>query len=321
MNVPDTFRVDMSSYYGRDLVAEGLSRSLPMMRGKPVYEAVLSSYLAEVQEVYDAAVALMQARTVFSADGVWLEGVARIVGARKMPIDTGAAYPFMRGFVKGAELDFIEKTGSLDLAKSNFALAWVKNALLSETRSPSDSEFRQQVLARVYSNANRTSSPFYIAEVIHTIFGIRAKVETVGPMSTKIWVPEDAPTVYDYSIGYSFEDARYGRRWMLPIPATCEVEVGRGYVWTGSPTEVAVAQEGGDKVFVCETNGDAQYTFDAEDDGWAAVSEEIVYSEGGVTRTRYTVTFDPNETGDPRDGEFTLATSGDSVTFTFTQAD
>lgn len=229
MPIPTTFKVDYSKAYGRDLSSEAIGRSLDMMRGKPVYEAILNAFSSEVQELYNAAIDLLICRSLYDANGVWIDAIARIVGARKLPEDSGQAYDFLWAWVKNGDAAFEEVT-DISRASSDTTVAWVKNAPDNILVLPSAGAFRTQILARIMHNATQNCSLPELSSIVRLIFGINCYVQRTGPMQIKIWVPSSATNSVQYFLKYhSSLDARVDRIWYMPYPATIEVDAGSAF--------------------------------------------------------------------------------------------
>ena len=246
MPIPDTFKIDFEQAYGRDLVAEALSRSLDMWNGKPVYEALLTAFVSEVQEFYDASVQLMKARSLYDSTGVWLDGIADIVGAIRLSIDAGQAYPFLYGAVKNSS-GVMQPTTNVYVDDSGTPISpspatddslyypentvwWVKNAPVGGLVSPSEGEFKNQVMARILHNLNKSSSVPFVVGVIKTIFDVYVKIETTGPMQIKIWLPDSATNSVAYFLKYLYGDSTCDIKTFIPYPSTIEVTTGYGQI-------------------------------------------------------------------------------------------
>lgn len=82
MGIDAKYRVDFSGYR-KDLDAEAKSRLLSQFRDAPVINQVLAAYVARYQELHDAIVDLMEARTLYGARGAFQDGLGRIVGRNR----------------------------------------------------------------------------------------------------------------------------------------------------------------------------------------------------------------------------------------------
>ncbi len=77
-------------------VAEGLALLIQQFKGKPRLEAILSSYLEQVQELEDDFWDVFSNRWVETAEGIQLDGLGEIVGERRQ----GAPDDEYRAFVR-----------------------------------------------------------------------------------------------------------------------------------------------------------------------------------------------------------------------------
>ena len=79
-------------------VADGLARLTDRWRGKPAIEALLSPFLAELQEVEDQLWSMLVA-TIDTATGVQLDQLAALIGEPRLTLDDGALRTVLRARV------------------------------------------------------------------------------------------------------------------------------------------------------------------------------------------------------------------------------
>lgn len=82
MGIDAKYRVDFSGYR-KDLTAEAKGHLLSQFHDAPVINQVLAAYVKQYQELHDAMVDLMEARTLYGARGVFQDGLGRIVGRNR----------------------------------------------------------------------------------------------------------------------------------------------------------------------------------------------------------------------------------------------
>lgn len=69
--------------FTKSLKADALSLLLEQYKGKPILEALISSYVAECEEIRDAIKEVVLARDARTAYGIWLDIIGKIVGAAR----------------------------------------------------------------------------------------------------------------------------------------------------------------------------------------------------------------------------------------------
>lgn len=91
--------------------------------------------------------------------------------------------------------------------------------------APTDDDYREQIIRRVYQNVNKYSSIPELIAVMKVILGIDVRITQEGVRSIKVWVPTGTPAwKVDYITSKSF-DTTTGtyNKWFLPFPACCNV--------------------------------------------------------------------------------------------------
>jgi hypothetical protein len=247
------YKVDFSTLTDRDQLGNALLWSLEQFRElagrntsryntdtatekEPVYQQILQAFVAEANELYTAITELGKRRTVAYADGVWLEGIGRIVGQPKETVPNAVPDQFFYWDDYGGSTE----TGAHPDDPHYFDTFnnWVSfagdEAVVSG--APDDGTYRQQIIRRIYQNANRNSSYAEVRSVAMDLLGLSdlwisytdGAAETPLDIRTiKFWVPDNTPTwKKDFLVGksYGIIDGKPWNKWYLPLPACVQVD-------------------------------------------------------------------------------------------------
>lgn len=205
--------------YARDFRAIADSRLLAQFYKSDVLKQIIHAFADEAQELYDAIIELQRRRCVAYADGYWLEGLGRIVGQPKVEY----AYDDSLYFIPDTESQSVDQ-----------GIAWVQNAPLATTATPTDDIYRVQILGKIQNNMNRFSSVPELKQQVSATLGIPVSVElAANPAEVNILVTDAASATDKYllsafrNISINAEDA-----YFFPYPAGVKVAA----VLTSNPT-------------------------------------------------------------------------------------
>lgn len=207
------YEVSFAELIDRDQVGNALSWQLDQFKGKDVIEKVLTAFAEEANELYVALAQLAETRTIAKAEGVWLDGLGRIVGQGKEAIPSDKPNVF-----------FIWDS---DTYKMDNSLQWVTGVPDSGSYDvPTDADFRAQIVRRIFQNMNRSSSIPEIKAAVLAVLGIDVKIEQLGARHIKLWVPTGTPSWMKYILtGKAFNAATGGyNRWYFPFPAGVKID-------------------------------------------------------------------------------------------------
>ena len=220
------YQVDFSSFLNRDQNGNALAWSLDQFRDKPVYQQVLQAFVSEANELYEAICHLANSRTIFYGTGVWLDGIGRIVGQTRevTPVDLPDSFFYWDDSVSGTRPPGV--TGSAHFFDDHNQ--WLNGASVNANSVPTDNDFRDEIIRRIYQNMNQFSSVSEIEAAISEVLGISVRVAQTGVRSIRIDVPSGTPDwIIYYITGKSF-DTTIGtyNRWWFPYPACISVTTG-----------------------------------------------------------------------------------------------
>ena len=219
------YQVNFSQFANRDQQGNALAWSLGQFRDKPVYRQILAAFVAEANELYAALCQLAQARTIAGATGVWLDGIGRIVGQPRenTPVDLPDNFFYFDDDVVGGYSLAVPTDTSAHFMEDH--MAWVTGALVNANNAPTDDDYRDEIIRRIFQNCNQNSSVSDVQNAVNGVLGVRALIAQDGPRAITVNVPDGTPSwmVY-YLTGKSFglsSGATYNRWWM-PYPACVE---------------------------------------------------------------------------------------------------
>lgn len=205
--IPESYRVDFTAYRV-DLVQEGLDRMLGQFVPSCMLRQFVAVFLRQCQELYDAALDVLELRTLYSAGDENLDALGRIVG------ESRTAYRYDEKSWMYSDRD---GQGADQIA------VWCVNAPLGVLVTIMDNEYRASILARILSNHTLTASVPELAKIARALTGYDISFEKTGPMQVRILVPNNisqtALALFTNSVTSALADNKYS----MPYPATLSI--------------------------------------------------------------------------------------------------
>lgn len=200
--------VDFSGYE-RDLFSEGLGRLLSVFLNKCTVREFAATFLRQVQELYDAAIDVEKARTVVTASGVNLDALGRIVGQPRTTIDYSEDVWF-----------------KFDTSGQGFDQLpwWVTGAPLNTNATATDSQFRQQIIARIIKNHTLCASIPELLYLIRTMFDVDVSFIKKGPNEVQFVVQDGTDKVLLYNLLHRENTMTVDDDYRMPYPATLSLD-------------------------------------------------------------------------------------------------
>ncbi len=200
--------VDFSGYE-RDLFGEGLGRLLSVFLNKCTVREFAATFLRQVQELYDAAIDVEKARTVVTASGVNLDALGRIVGQPRTTIEYSEDVWF-----------------KFDTSGQGFDQLpwWVTGAPLNTNATATDSQFRQQIIARIIKNHTLCASIPELLYLIRTMFDVDVSYIKKGPNEVQLVVQDGTDKVLLYNLLHRENTMTVDDDYRMPYPATLSLE-------------------------------------------------------------------------------------------------
>jgi hypothetical protein len=204
-----SFNVIDLSEYREDLVERANSRLLSQFKNSELLKQFLSAFILEAQELHDAAVDMVGARTVAGAEGVNLDVLGRIVGARRTFEDWGSI-----GWFTADEQGQGWDSGVL----------WCTNANQYGTGIMTDASFRQAIEQRIVSNFVRFASIPELTDLINDVTGIEVGFQVTAPFEVTLYVPSSASMNQVRLLTGFVDSARMDKRFFFPYPVTLNIQ-------------------------------------------------------------------------------------------------
>lgn len=197
----DSYRRDLSALANEDL--------LDVFRRSPVLVALLQVIIDQAQELDDALVGSLWARTIDGATGAQLDVLGRIVGVYPRPTqDAGAVVYF---------------APDLPLAAVDWAPVYVTGAPLAGQVPLNDVDYRTALRVKIAKNHVKYGSAPELQYFARIAWGATISVRNLGLSELEVTIaPNTAPRVVT-GILSERTDETADHQYALPIPTTCRI--------------------------------------------------------------------------------------------------
>lgn len=205
--IPASYKTDFSAWRV-DLLQRGLDRLLGQFRSSCVLRQFTAALLDEVLELHEAAIDLMEQRTLYAAAGENLDALGRIVGEPRSPYQ----YDESKWMFADRLPQSPDRSG-----------AWLDGVAFESFIPVRDPEYKLNILARIMKNHALTASAAELAEIGPALTGYDISFEKTGPNQVRLLVPSDisgtALALYQRAASDGLADKQYA----MPYPATLEI--------------------------------------------------------------------------------------------------
>lgn len=208
-NQKRTLAIDDFAEYKRDIVQEGLKKMLSVTADKCVLRQFFAAFLRQVQELYDAALAVEQQRTIETSQGVNLDALGRIVGVQRI-----------------AETYSEESWFIFDVEGNGFDQMpwWVTGGSLNVEGVVSDEEYRNLIKYRVIKNHTLCTSIPETLSFIKQMFGLDVSFEKIGPMSVRVTAQWGSSKDFVKKLTAAQNTLAFDDEFFLAYPVTLQVD-------------------------------------------------------------------------------------------------
>lgn len=204
MAIPERLKVDFSASR-KDLIADGLNKMLSVFYDSCTLRQFVAVLLRQVQELYDAALAVEEQRTLYAAEGVNLDALGRIVGQDRL----------LWSYNEDKWFHFdIEGQGWDQLPW------WCRHGELGEYVRAGDEAYRTAVLSRAIKNHTLVAAVPELAELVELLLGNSVSFIKCGPNQVNLVVPEGITSTALWLLTHPTTDVRVDRTYYVPYPAT-----------------------------------------------------------------------------------------------------
>lgn len=195
--------------YRLDLGALACSDTLEVFRRSPVMLGVMSAIVEQAQQLYDATIDCLDARTIDGAQGANLDVIGRIVGLWPRPLEDAGSLVYF-------------KPDSLT-ARVDTSRAYIAGAPVTGLVPIGDVRYRPAIRAKIAKNHTRYGSAPELNNFALLAYGIPITVRNIGSSDVEVILPVGAPAqlVSDLSAEVTSETA--DKAYVAPIPSTARV--------------------------------------------------------------------------------------------------
>lgn len=196
--------------YRKDLQALACTRTLETFNGAPVIRGIQTAQVQEGQQLYDAIIDAMPARTLSGARGANLDVLGRIVGLFPRPLEDAGAITYF---------------GVDDpLAAPDWSPVYVAGAPLSGQVQIGDPDYLIAIRAKIAKNHTKYGSAPEIAYFARLAYGVTLSVKNIGLSELKVVFSSSTPPRIVSAAVSSFSDETADHQFALPLPTSSRIK-------------------------------------------------------------------------------------------------
>lgn len=174
----------------------------------PVLDSLLQVYISEIQELYDAIVALMEYRSIAKAKGIALDEIGHIVGRDRIIYNYDAAFWF---------------APDADGVQPDNGHWWCKNAVQAVSETMDDETYRKWIWMQILENHNLFSSVPELENAIYDGIGEIVGIEKDGVMSAKLYVQSQISLTNKSLLSYNKDTELTDNDYLFAYPAPTSI--------------------------------------------------------------------------------------------------
>lgn len=193
----------------KDVVAAGLDRILAQYKHSYLFKQLLSVWLKQCQQLYDAIIDLQEYRTIYSATGDTLDGLGRIVGSNRQNFNYSDTYYFTP-----------DKSG----VGCDNGYAWCKNAPQAGIAMQNDDLYRNSIWRKAISNFVKFGSVPEIQDVVSAYMDEPVGFEVTNPFTGTLVVSADIGLTNLEILTYTQNTEQVEHQFRIPYPTTTDFE-------------------------------------------------------------------------------------------------
>lgn len=193
----------------KDVVAAGLDRILAQYKHSYLFKQLLSVWLKQCQQLYDAIIDLQEYRTIYSATGDTLDGLGRIVGSNRQNFNYSDTYYFTP-----------DKAG----VGCDNGYAWCKNAPQAGIAMQNDDLYRNSIWRKAISNFVKFGSAPEIQDVVSAYMDEPVGFEVTNPFTGTLVVSADIGLTNLEILTYTQNTEQVEHQFRIPYPTTTDFE-------------------------------------------------------------------------------------------------
>lgn len=201
---------DEFDIYRQDLQALACERTLEVFRRSTVIRGIQTAQVREAQELHDALIDSLPARTLDLAVGANLDVLGRIVGLFPRPLQDAGAITYF--------------STDLPLAAPDWAPVYVIGAPLAGQVQIGDPDYRIAIRAKIAKNHTKYGSAPEIQYFANLAYGVTLSVKNIGLGDLEVVFSASTPPDIIAAAISSFSDDTADYQFNLPLPTTSRIK-------------------------------------------------------------------------------------------------
>jgi hypothetical protein len=196
--------------YRQDLQALACERTLEVFRRSVVIRGIQTAQVQEAQQLHDALIDSLQARTLNFATGANLDVLGRIVGMFPRPLQDAGAITYF--------------STDLPLAAPDWAPVYVIGAPLAGQVQIGDPDYLVAIRAKIAKNHTKYGSAPEIQYFANLAYGVTLSVKNIGLGDLEIVFSASTPPSVIAAAIADFSDDTADHQFNLPLPTTSRIK-------------------------------------------------------------------------------------------------
>lgn len=195
--------------YRQDLQALACERTLEVFRRSTVIRGIQTAQVREAQQLHDALIDSLPARTLELAERANLDVLGRIVGKFPRPMqDAGGVIYF---------------SPDMPLAAPDWSPVYVIGAPLAGQVPIGDPDYRTAIRAKIAKNHTKYGSAPEIQYFASLAYGVTLSVKNIGLADLEIIFSSGTPPSVVAEVTNDFSDETADHQFALPLPTTSRI--------------------------------------------------------------------------------------------------
>lgn len=196
--------------YRQDLQALACTRTLEIFSRDTVLRGIQTAQVQQAQELHDAVIDSLPARTLDRAERENLNVLGRIVGLWPRPlVDAGAITYF------GPDVA---------LAAPDWSVVYVRGAPLAGQVQIGDPDYRIAIRAKIAKNHTKYGSAPEIQYFARLAYGVTLSIKNIGLSDLEVVFSASTPPNIVAAVTADFSDETADHQFNLPIPTTGRIK-------------------------------------------------------------------------------------------------
>ena len=196
--------------YRQDLQALACERTLEVFRRSAVTRGIQTAQVQEAQQLHDALIDSLPARTLDLAVGANLDVLGRIVGMFPRPLQDAGAITYF--------------SPDLPLAAPDWSPVYVIGAPLAGQVQIGDPDYRVAIRAKIAKNHTKYGSAPEIQYFANLAYGVTLSVKNIGLGDLEIIFSASTPPDVIAAATADFSDDTADHQFNLPLPTTSRIK-------------------------------------------------------------------------------------------------